>query len=149
MAQQLQINEFNVEYYFDSLKATACVEKKKYPSKVTQMEDFDALLVEAIDEGLGILGVPVRYTIYDRLARKFGIEKNQIPEQFDRFLDIMYMIFGLSLNRIEAQILKNLKNKLEIDYNLTCDYSYNWVSQESFKEHVENLRQTFTKQSAF
>ncbi len=146
MAQQLEINEFDVEFYFNSEMPSVYVETKNYSSNLNFNNNFNSLLLEAIDEGLAILGIPARNTLYARLERNFGVEKNQIPEHFDRFLDIMYKIVGMGVHRIETQILKILKNKLEIKANLICCNSSDWISQDLFKESVESLRQKYLEQ---
>ncbi len=148
VSQQLELNEFDVESYFSSNEPSASVEAKNHRPKLNWERNFNLFLVEAIDKGLSLgLGLPARNALYAKLAHSFGIEKNQIPEHLDRFVDIMDMIFGLSAHRLESQIIKTLKTKLGIDDNLACGELSHWTSQDSFKECVENLRQTYRKQS--
>ena len=147
MAEQLEINEFDVEFYFNSNRPSVCTETENCPT-LNSEGNFDLFLVEAVDEGLAILGMPARNALYGKLERNFGIEKKLIPEHFDRFLDIMYMVLGLGVRHLEARILKILKKKLEIKDNLRCNHSFVWISQDSFKESVECLREKYRSQFA-
>jgi hypothetical protein len=120
-----------------------------FDKKNSREERFDEFLFEAIDETLSSLGEPVKNTIYLNLQKDFGIEKNEIPQQIDKFLDIMHLILGLSASRLEAKFLKNLQLKINVGTPL---FEYEWplskwiIMDPSFKERLSSMRQNFVAQ---
>jgi hypothetical protein len=118
--------------------------------KNSREERFDELLFEAIDQTLSSLGEPVKNTIYLHLQKDFNIGKNEIPQEIDKFLDIMHQILGLSASRLEAKFLKNLQPKINVDAPL---FEYEWplskwiIMDPPFKERLGNMRRNFVAQN--
>ena len=64
-------------------------------AKLSQHENFDQLLLDAIDEGLSGLGEAGKASIYIHLEGIFNIRKQEIPNKLDGFSNALQRIFGL------------------------------------------------------
>jgi hypothetical protein len=113
---------------------------------VELQKKFDEYLLEAIDEALTSLGVPVKNTIYFQLENNFNIPKNEIPKKIDDFASIIHKIFGLGAKRLEMKILKNLYSKIMINIELAKyeDLLSKWLIDDiSFVEYVYYTRNNY------
>ena len=72
---------------------------------------FDRLLINAVDEALGLLGDSARQSTYYHLERKFKVSKSNIPRQLRQFEEALDKIFGLGAKYIEISIMRNLYEK--------------------------------------
>ena len=52
--------------------------KESQHNKILAQKKFDDYLIEAIDEALTSLGVPIRNTVFFQLENNFNIPKNEI-----------------------------------------------------------------------
>ena len=115
-------------------------------TKQSPSENFDQVLLEAIDEGLSSLGENAKTTIYFHLEGRFNIKKQEIPSKLSDFSNILEQIFGLGAQHLEILFMKNLHAKLEV----TCKwptYRYplsKWIVAEmTFPEYVRLMRESF------
>jgi hypothetical protein len=74
--------------------------------------EFDALLLESIDEALSSLGDLIKRTTYFHLEQSFDIRKDEIPYRVHAFAHALDNIFGAGSDLVETQILKKLYEKL-------------------------------------
>ena len=81
-------------------------------AKRSEYENFDQLLLEAIDEGLAGLGEAGKASIYIHLEGLFNIRKQEIPNKLDDFSKALQRIFGLGAHQLEILIIKNLHEKV-------------------------------------
>jgi len=81
-------------------------------AKLSEHENFDQLLLDAIDEGLSGLGEAGKASIYIHLEGIFNIRKQEIPNKLDGFSNALQRIFGLGARHLEILILKNLYKKV-------------------------------------
>ncbi len=92
--------------------------------------DFEELLMEAIDEGLSLLGESAKQAVYFYLEKTFKMNRLDIPYKIEEFTDEVEKIFGSG-----AKIVGLLK-----DFHFTSmheqikpflffvnDYSFLWV----------------------
>ena len=112
----------------------------------SQHENFDQLLLDAIDEGLSGLGEAGKASIYIHLENRFNIRKQEIPNKLNDFSNALKRIFGLGTRHLEILLMKNLHAKLEV----TCKWpTYEWplskwiVPEMTFTEYVRLMRQSF------
>jgi len=75
-------------------------------------DDFDQLLLRAVDEALASLGDSSRQAIYFHLERSFGIVKQEIPCKIRDFVEAIHTIFGLGANFLEILIMERLHEKV-------------------------------------
>jgi hypothetical protein len=77
--------------------------------------NFEELLLEAIDEGLSLLGESGKQVIYSYLEKNFKIKRQDIPCKIDEFTDAIERIFGTGAKILEIQMMKCLFQK--VGYN--------------------------------
>jgi len=78
--------------------------------------DFDKTLLEAVDCALLALGESPRKAIYYHLNKSFKLQKEDIPEDTDKFSHALNTIFGPGAEVIEKLIVKNLYRKLNLNF---------------------------------
>jgi len=106
----------------------------------TKSRAFDELLLIAIDEALFSLGESAKQAIYFHIENKFGVARNEIPENLEEFQAGLEKIFGAGARFIEILIMKNLYAK--IGQKLIMEKS----EQLEFIEYVEAAKQSFMKE---
>jgi len=72
---------------------------------------FENLLLEAVDEALGMLGDSARQSTYFHLEHKFKVARNNIPNHLEDFEHGLERIFGVGAKYIEISIMKKLYEK--------------------------------------
>lgn len=77
-----------------------------------QEENFDAVLLKAVDEALRELGESVREVVYFEIARNWCIDREEIPQKFYQFILALRREFGAGSKTIEALILEKLFGKI-------------------------------------
>ena len=73
---------------------------------------FEELLLEAINEGLSLLGESGKQVLYFHLEKNFKINKQDIPNRIEEFTDAIETIFGNGAKILEIQIMKCLFRKV-------------------------------------
>ena len=116
------------------------------PNEDSAQKKFNDYLIEAVDEALTTLGEPVKNTVYFQLENSFNIPKNEIPDQIDKFTNIMHKIFGLGASRLEIKFIKNLYSKIKVNVE-TNGYEWplsSWIMDDgSFTEYVQRTREEY------
>lgn len=100
---------------------------------------FDRLLLEAVDEGLSLLGNSVKEAVYFYLEKDFKISRADIPSRLEDFVSSLEKLFGVGAKLIEIRIMEKL-------YKKVGDFKYfpengNVV----FAEYVAALREHYVK----
>jgi hypothetical protein len=107
-------------------------------AKLSEHENFDQLLLDAIDEGLSGLGEAGKASIYIHLEGIFNIRKQEIPNKLDCFSNALQRIFGLGARQLEILIMKNLYAKLGSLCKLDDP---SWLTQDvTFTKYVERMK---------
>jgi hypothetical protein len=76
---------------------------------------FDAVLSEAIDEGLkAVLGETGKEVVYYNLKSIYGLERESVSKNPEILLESLYRLFGAGAEVIERVILEKLCLKLGI-----------------------------------
>ena len=75
--------------------------------------------MECIDEGLGIFGQNVRYTVYWRIAYLNNLPYSGILVNPEAFVEALQTIFGLAAIQIEHVIMQRIKERFEL-LDLEC-----------------------------
>jgi len=115
-------------------------------AKKNQLENFDQILMDAIDEAFSGLGEKVKDSIYFHLEDLFKIKKQEIPLRISDFSDALEQLFGLGARSLEILIIKNLHSKIKV----FCEWpTYKgplskWIVTEmTFQEYVRIVGQNF------
>jgi len=74
--------------------------------------NFEEVLLEAIDEGLSLLGESAKQAVYCHLGKTFKMNRLDIPYRLEEFTDAIEGIFGAGAKILEIQIMKCLFKKV-------------------------------------
>ncbi|MEM3627099.1 MAG: hypothetical protein QXZ25_03635 [Candidatus Bathyarchaeia archaeon] len=74
------------------------------------------ILLDAVDEGLIILGESSRKAIYFHIQNITALKKEDIPSNLEKFAWGLEKIFGEGAKVIERAIIKSLCHKLGVNY---------------------------------
>jgi hypothetical protein len=104
-------------------------------------DEFEKVLLEAIDDGLSALGESVKQAIYYHLERSFNIKKEEIPTRMIAFTQAVENIFGVGANFIEILIMRKLYEKV--------DGTFKWNESEGFgfPEYVTKAKRVFQEKN--
>ncbi len=89
--------------------------RKDYSPRIKaekRIMDFEELLMEAIDEGLSLLGESSKQVVYCYLEKTFKMNRLDIPYRIEEFIDTIERIFGNGSKILEIQIMKCLFKKV-------------------------------------
>jgi len=107
---------------------------------------FEEVLMDAIDEGLSLLGESSKQAIYFHLEKTFKMNRVDIPYRIEEFTDAIEKIFGTGAKILEIQIMRCLFKKVGYTFkhypkqkNLTFTEYIAAVKLE--KNNYENIRE--------
>jgi hypothetical protein len=123
--------------------ATEATKKRKHPKSTRPLEDFDSLLLKAIDESLSSLGENSKTATYSYLKKKYRIDKNEIPQRIGPFSQALEDLFKTGARQLEILCMKKLYSQVKKTHSgLVCE----WVTSEvTFQEYVHLAKQHFTE----
>jgi len=78
--------------------------------------NYSGMLADAIDEGLGVLGIGSKLTVYDGLEEVFNMHKIDIPARFGEFSTILRSTLGPSADPILEFIMDRFCRKLGVEH---------------------------------
>jgi hypothetical protein len=102
-------------------------------------QDFEPILLTAIDDALLSLGESIRTSIYYHLEKNFKVTRDAIPANLPHFQTALEKIFGLGARFLEILIMKNLYAKIN------CPLVMESNEELEFVKYVEAAKQTFIK----
>jgi hypothetical protein len=108
---------------------------------MTKTNEFNKLLVSAIDEALTSLGESVKQSIYFHIEHNFKVPRDRIPENVVEFQGGLEKIFGAGAQYIEIIIMKNLHSKIGLPLKMKS-------KQLEFAEYVDAAKEGFLKKTA-
>jgi hypothetical protein len=99
--------------------------------------DFEKLLLSAVDQALSSLGESSKQAIYFYLGKSFNIEKQEIPNKIKPFKEALEDVFGVGASFLEVLIMKRLYE--------TIGGNFQWKESEefTFTEYVAAAKRTF------
>jgi len=84
---------------------------KNFISGSRQNDEFESLLLEAVDESLSTLGDSAKQAIYFHLEKTFKVSKSEIPNKIEEFSNAIEKIFGVGARLLEIQMMQRLHEK--------------------------------------
>ena len=78
--------------------------------------NFEKTLLRAVDDGLLLLGETPRKAIYYHLDENFQLERENIPEEIEKFARALNAVFGSGAELIEKFIVKELYRGLKLNF---------------------------------
>ena len=137
-------NSETVTEIYGSKKRRGFNSKNREAEKKTM--NFEEVLLEAIDEGLSLLGESPKQAVYFHLEKTFKMNRLDIPYRIEEFTDAVEKIFGSGAKILEIQIMKCLFKKVGYTFkhypkqkNLTFTEYIAAVKLE--KNNYENIRE--------
>ena len=94
--------------------------------------DFNEILLSAVDEGLCLLGDSSKQAILFRLETSFELKEENIPSNLTEFNKALESIFGPGADYLEKIIMKRLREKLGLGFEEGAS--------AGFVEYVETVR---------
>jgi hypothetical protein len=94
---------------YGSKKGTSTNSNKEKKNKTKK---FEEILLDAIDEGLSLLGESAKEAVYFHLEKTFKISKTDIPYRMEEFTDAIEKLFGEGSKILEIHIMKCLFKKV-------------------------------------
>jgi len=118
---------------------------------MTSEEDFERLLLEAIDEGFSAIGESSKQAVYYHLENGFKIPRQEIPKKIDEFEHAIERIFGLGADFVEILIMKFLceKVKRRVRLQSSRDFKFNAyvkAAKRSFLQQREEAEKRITEE---
>jgi len=106
-------------------------------------EEFDKLLLEAIDEGLASIGESSKQAIYFHLEKVFNIKRQELPDKIADFQHAIEKLFGLGANFLEILVMKRLHEKTGVvfEWHESTEFAFaNYVAaaKRVFREKKGN-----------
>ena len=137
-------NSGTVTEIYGSKKRREFNSKNREAEKKTM--NFEEVLLEAIDEGLSLLGESSKQAVYFYLEKTFKMNRLDIPYRIEEFTDAVEKIFGSGAKILEIQIMKCLFKKVGYKFkhypkqkNLTFTEYIAAVKLE--KNNYENIKE--------
>jgi len=103
-------------------------------------KDFDKLFIEAVDEGLDVLGESGRHMVFFHLERSCSIKRHEIPKKPEAFAAGLEKIFGAGASVLEKLIVKSLYSKLGLKYEDK--------EERPFADYVNNVKKANDEKEA-
>jgi len=112
--------------------------RRDFNSKNREAENktkFEEVLLEAIDEGLSLLGESSKHAVYFHLEKAFKMNRLDIPYRIEDFTDAIEKLFGPGAKILEIHIMKCLFKK--VGYNFK---HYPKQKNLTFTEYVATVK---------
>jgi len=101
---------------------------------VLDAQNFRRILIDALNDGMLLLGESSRLAIYIHIEKKYGIKPDVFPEQLERFSKGLQDIFGVGAKILEQSVAKSLYSKLGLGFK----EHENWT----IVDYVKDARKT-------
>ena len=92
-----------------------------------------SIILEAINESFATFINSTKFDIFHYLEEEYGLTKQNIPNNIEKFVDIVENLFGSGVCLIEIKIIELINKKI-------CDFTYNPPKGELiFKKYLVEL----------
>jgi len=104
-------------------------------SRLKSSREFNQLILEAVDEGLSILGGdPVKSAFYYHLEKRAKIKRNEIPDKLAAFHDALADLFFDGSVILERRISRHLYGRLGLELPTDDGFSISDYVREAFSK---------------
>ena len=100
------------QYTFNESAPTISTKPNEHFDQGPGSDDFQRIMLEAVDEAFSSLGKRARKLIYFQLKNSFGLTRESIPAEIGKFAWALEEIFGPGAGLLEIQIMKQLYKKI-------------------------------------
>jgi len=91
---------------------------------LSRSPSFSQVLLDCVDEGLGVLGNEPRQAIYQYLSTIHSLDREQIPDKVDEFASGLKKALGSASRVIERLILKKLFQRIGSTFRETPELEF-------------------------
>jgi hypothetical protein len=106
-------------------------------------QGFEKLFMEAVDEGLKVLGESGKQMVFFHLEKSYSLKKDEIPKKPEVFMMGLRKIFGAGAAVLEKLILEALHSKLGLKYESESSYSFaDYLDYTKYQGKGKNNRST-------
>jgi hypothetical protein len=98
-------------------------------------DNFNRILLVAVEETLASLGDSPKQAIFFHLETRFKVRKEHIPESLTEFANALEGIFGFGASYLEKLIIKRLYEKLGLEFENGKDWDF-LTSVSKVQKHV-------------
>ncbi len=84
--------------------------------KITDKKNFKGIVLQAVDEGLMVLGNTVRHALYYHAERIYHVKREEVPDRLAAFHEALSSLLGAGARIVERCIAQNLYNKLGLEF---------------------------------
>lgn len=81
-------------------------------------------VLESIDEGLSVVGDKSKEIIYHFLEANYGLKRQDIPANLEKFHECLKTIFGFGAFILEKQIIKCAEKKFGVKLVNVYEYDF-------------------------
>lgn len=93
--------------------------------QVTDPKTLDDLVLESLDEVLAdLLGKKCKEAIYDHLERNYSIAREKIPENLQKFFELLEETFGRGSKTIGNAVIRKLFEKLGWEFGEVGSFEF-------------------------
>lgn len=83
--------------------------------------EMEAIIRNAVDESLSLLGTPGKELMYFHLENSFDLKKQEIPVRLEKFADAIHIVFGSGASLLEDIIVRKLRQSQNPDFSKAKD----------------------------
>ncbi len=104
-----------------------------YTLQILKQKNDNSIIIEAFDESFALFINSKKFNIFIYLEEKYGITKQNIPENINKIVNILEQLFGSGAKLIEIKIIELIHKKI-------CDFTYNPPKDDLFfKQYLHEL----------
>jgi len=96
---------------------------------------FEEILLEAIDEGLSLLGESPKQALYFHLEETYNMNRQDIPYKIEEFTNAIEKIFGAGAKMLKIQMMKCIFKKIGYSFK-----HYPKQKSLTFKEYIAAVK---------
>jgi hypothetical protein len=83
---------------------------------MAEPNEVGKVLLQAVDEGLSVLGEIVRAVIYERIERSYHLKREEIPRKLETFHRALQDLLSGGSRVMEIVIAENLYRRLRLNF---------------------------------
>jgi PAS domain S-box-containing protein len=126
--QQLPLNR--------GVNPTAQTKRQNVTDPAVNDDQFNKLLLAAIDDTFSSVGESAKTAIYFHIENKFNIKKEDIPSSIEKFSEALDQLFGIGSKPLQKIFKQQLKTKLKTNSQITDEES---LDLDSFVREIRKV----------
>ncbi|MEM3403437.1 MAG: hypothetical protein QXJ17_02635 [Nitrososphaeria archaeon] len=75
---------------------------------------FDLMVQEAVDKALSVLGEGAKKAVYYYVETYYGLRKEEIPKNLEKFHEALHLLFGVGTYALERHISHCIEERFKV-----------------------------------